>query len=196
MKALPWDIIVIGSSAGGLHALENLLTPLPDNYPIPIAIVQHLPADSENYLPIHLNQRCQLTVKEANDIDTIQPSHVYIAPGGYHMLIENESTLALCVGEKINYSRPSVDVLFTSAVDVFAERVLAIVLTGANKDGTEGALWVHKHGGTVIAQDPNTAEAKTMPESIIKRGGTDHVFTIEKITEFMLEKVIHGAATN
>tara|TARA_B100000989_G_scaffold298840_1_gene290378 strand:+ start:45467 stop:46054 length:588 start_codon:yes stop_codon:yes gene_type:complete len=190
MMELRWDIILIGTSAGGMKALEAILPQIPQDFPIPIVIVQHMGPDSDNYLASLLNEKCQVNVTEAQDGEKILSGTAYLAPGGYHLLIENDKTLSLCVGEKINYSRPSIDVLFSSASDVFGEKTLAIILTGANKDGTEGAIHIREDGGTVIAQDPATAEVPTMPQAVVDAEAADHVLPLDEIAQFIVGKVL------
>lgn len=186
--------IVIGVSAGGLKALEAILTPLPVSFPVPILIVQHMAPGIDNYLAEYLDSISKIHIKEACDKDIISPGVVYIAPGGYHLLIEEDKTLSLCVSEKVNYCRPSVDVLFESASEVYGKELLGIVLTGANKDGTLGAKMIRENGGTVLVQSPETAEAKLMPLSVIEAGYADMVLSLPEIASFLLNEVTSHAA--
>jgi two-component system chemotaxis response regulator CheB len=176
-----FKMIVIGTSMGGLSALEAILTTLPANFAVPIAIVQHISPDAGKHLIQHFQQTCHLSVKEAEDLETIQSHCIYFAPPGYHLMIEAGGTFSLCVGEKISYSRPSIDVLFHSAARIYHEQLLGIILTGANHDGTAGAKSIKSHGGTVIVQDPATAEAKYMPISAIKSGFYDKILSLDDI---------------
>lgn len=186
--------IVIGVSAGGLKALEAILTPLPENFPVPILIVQHMAPGIDNYLAEYLDSMSQITIKEACDKDIISPGVVYIAPGGYHLLVEEDKSLSLCVSEKVNYCRPSVDVLFESASEVYGKELLGVVLTGANKDGTLGAKKIRENGGTVLVQSPETAESKAMPLSVIEAGYADIVLSLPEIASFLLNEVTFHVA--
>lgn len=160
--------VVIGASAGGLTALPAVISPLNENFKIPVVIVQHLSADSDDYLVRHIRKNSNLEVYEAEDKMKPEKGCVYIAPPNYHLLIEEEGTFALSVSPPVNFSRPSIDVLFETAADAWREGLIGIVLTGANADGTAGAGRIKKRGGLVIVQDSRTAESETMPKSASK----------------------------
>ncbi|MEW6136551.1 MAG: chemotaxis protein CheB, partial [Bacteroidota bacterium] len=155
--------VVIGTSAGGMEALSKLLPAVPSNFKAPILIVQHIAPTSDNFLARHLDSLSQIKVKEANEKEKIKPAIAYVAPPNYHLLVEDDLTLSLTVDEKVNYSRPSIDVLFESAAYAFKGKVIAVVLTGANQDGAAGAALIKKMGGIVIVQDPKTAQVPVMP---------------------------------
>ena len=124
-------------------------------------------------------------MKEAEDKEPLIAGRVYFAPPDYHLLIEKEKLIGLSIDPKVNYSRPSIDVLFETAADVYAERLAAVILTGANDDGTAGCEAVRSCGGIIIAQDPSSAESKVMPESVIKRVGADYILAIDEIAELL-----------
>ncbi len=172
---------MIGTSAGGLEALSRLLPALPTSLKVPIFIVQHIAPTSENYLTKHLDSLSKIKVKEADEKEKIEPGTAYIAPPNYHLLIEEDHTLTLTLDEKVNYSRPSIDVLFESAAYAFKGKVIAVVLTGANHDGAAGAALIKKMGGIVIVQDPKTAQVPVMPEATMKSTQVDYVVSIEEI---------------
>ena len=178
---LKYQIIVIGVSAGGTTVLKQLLPMFPADYPIPIVVIQHLHPTQENTLLVIFDELAPLKVKEADEKEPIQSGHIYFAPPNYHLLIEDDHTLALSVDEKVNYARPSIDVLFECAADVYRGQVIGIVLTGANNDGTEGLHAIKAQGGLCIAQDPATAEVPYMPKSAIERTDIDHILSIEDI---------------
>lgn len=180
-----FKIIVIGTSMGGVSAVEALLSGLAATFPLPIVIVQHISPDAGKHLIQHFQHVFQLPVKEAEDLETVQPGCVYFAPPGYHLMIEPGETFSLCVAEKVSYSRPSIDVLFNSAAQVYTKQALGIILTGANHDGTAGAKSIKQHGGTIIIQDPATAEAKYMPMSAIKSGFYDKILSLDDIAAFI-----------
>ena len=145
-----YEAIVMGTSAGGLNALSTVLPMLPGDFPLAIVVVQHVHRDSGNFFVEYLHEKCQLRVKEAEEKESIQPGVVYIAPANYHLLIEHNRTFALTIDEKVNYSRPSIDVLFDAAAQVYGSRLIGIVLTGANADGAKGLKTIKAHGGLAI----------------------------------------------
>jgi len=166
-KSEPIECIVIGGSAGGIEALLKILPALPPQFPLPILVVVHLPPEGRSLLPEIFGPRCHLAVKEAEDKEPIRGGVVYFAAPNYHLLIEADRTVAISSDEPVLYSRPSIDVLFESAADVFGSGLLAIVLTGANNDGAAGAKTVSASGGQVWVQHPEQAEASMMPKSVL-----------------------------
>jgi two-component system chemotaxis response regulator CheB len=177
--------VVIGVSAGGLDALGKLLPALPASFPLPILIVQHRRADSDDYLSKSLDRDCAITVKEAEEKEALRGGTAYLAPANYHLLVERDETLALSVEPKENFSRPSIDVLFESASYVWAERLIGIILTGANKDGAKGLALIKQRGGTAIVQDPAGAEYDAMPKAAINAGAVDAILPIPKIASLL-----------
>jgi two-component system chemotaxis response regulator CheB len=176
-----YELVAIGASWGGLHALETVLGGLPDDFRIPIAVAQHRAADSgRGALTRMLSLRSGLDVVEAGDKDPIEAGRVYLAPPDYHLLVEPDG-FALSIDELVQHSRPSIDVLFESAADTFGERAIAVILTGANADGACGVQRVKRRGGVTIVQDPQTAAKRTMPDAAIATGAVDHVAPLERI---------------
>ncbi|MES2561144.1 MAG: chemotaxis protein CheB [Pseudomonadota bacterium] len=167
------DAVVIGASAGGVDAIGALLTALPATFAPAVLVVLHIPADRESLLIAVLGPRCALRVCEAADKQQIVPGNVYIAPPGYHLLVEPDATLALSLDAPVHYSRPSIDVLFESAAYAFHERVIGIVLTGANADGAQGLAAIRQMGGQAWVQAPETAYASVMPQSALEHAGAD-----------------------
>jgi two-component system, chemotaxis family, protein-glutamate methylesterase/glutaminase len=182
----PGRIAVIGTSAGGPQALETVLTALPDDFSMPVVVVQHIHRDSPGTWPELLSDRVGRAVKNAEDKEPLDPSTVYLAPPGYHLLVERDGSLSLCVDEPVCYARPSVDVLFQSAADAFRENLLAVVMTGANSDGALGAAAVHARGGHVVVQDPATADVPTMPSSALEAVPGARVLSLPSIAEAMV----------
>jgi two-component system chemotaxis response regulator CheB len=178
---IPYDAIVIGTSAGGLDALGIILPLLDPRLPVPVIIVQHISASSDSFIITYFDRLCSLTVKEAEEKESLQPGFVYFAPPDYHVLIEDDRTISLSNEEKINFSRPSIDVLFETASWVFKSRLIGIILTGANWDGAAGSQQIKKSGGLVIVQDPKTAAVARMPESVIERIKPDYILPLEEI---------------
>jgi two-component system chemotaxis response regulator CheB len=161
------ELIVIGTSWGGLAALRRLLAGVPDELDVPIAIAQHRSADSlAGGLEGLLQQVVARRVREAADKDPIERSHVYLAPPDYHLLVERGS-FALSTDERVQFARPSIDVLFESAADAYGETVVGVILTGANRDGAAGLRRIAERGGTAIVQDPDTAEQREMPDAAL-----------------------------
>jgi len=181
----PYDAVVIGVSAGGLAALEKVLPRLDAAFPVPVFVVQHLRPDSENYMSLHFDRRCKVAVKEAEDKETPEPGTVYFAPPNYHLLIELEKTMALSVEDRVNYSRPAIDVLFGTAAEAYRTRLIGVILTGANSDGAQGLAKIKRLGGLAIVQSPETAEADAMPLAAIAAAGPDHVLPLGDIGYFI-----------
>ena len=177
--------VVVGASAGGLYALKKLLPALPASFHCSMLIVQHMSPHSDNYMVRMLNELSALTVKEADEKELIQPGTVYIAPPDYHLLVEADYTLSLSVEEKVNYSRPSIDVLFETAADVYGIHLMGIILTGANTDGANGLYAVKKNGGFTIVQDPNDAESPAMPRAAIEQVKPHKILTLKQISALL-----------
>jgi len=173
--------VVVGASAGGLYALKKLLPALPAAFPCPVLVVQHMSPQSDNYMTRMLNDLSPLTIKEADEKEPIMPGTVYIAPPDYHLLVEADFTLSLSMEEKVNYSRPSIDVLFETAADVYGSHLMGIILTGANADGANGLLAVKKKGGFTIVQHPDDAESPAMPKAAIERVKPHKILTLNEI---------------
>lgn len=187
-----YDAIVIGSSAGGLRALMELLTALPTAFPVPIIIVQHLLDGNDSLLAEFLDEKAAIHVKEAQDKEFIRPGYAYLSPPGYHLLIEDDRTLSLSMDPRVNFSRPSIDVLFESAAFVYEERCVGIILTGASSDGSQGLCKIKESGGLALVQDPDTAEFSTMPKAALLATKVDHILNLDEMGLF-LTVVVGGA---
>jgi two-component system, chemotaxis family, protein-glutamate methylesterase/glutaminase len=170
------NLVVIGASYGGLYALMDLLGALPTDFPSPVVVVQHrAPDDSDDTrLAQVLGRYSALPVHDAHDKEGLEPGQVYLAPPDYHLLVEDDH-LVLAVDEPVNYSRPSIDVLFESAAAAFGDRVTAILLTGYGRDGAAGIARVREAGGRTIVQEPKTALQPAMPEAGIAAGAAEVV---------------------
>jgi len=175
--------VVIGASAGGVEALNQLLPALPKAFAPPVLVVVHVRQGQPSLLPGLFATRCELVIEEPFDKDEIAPGTVYFAPPGYHMLVESEDgaapAIALSVDPPVRFSRPSVDVLFESAAHAYGARLLGIVLSGANDDGARGARAIREAGGACWAQDPATAPAPAMPLAAIAQGAVNKVLTLD-----------------
>ena len=178
--------IVIGVSAGGFDALHSLITQLPADFSLPIVIVQHRSANNSDYLAQHLNIHANIEVKGVVDKEPMCPGVVYIAPSDYHLLIERGAYFSLSRDDKVNYSRPSIDVLFESAADIYRLACLAIILTGKNDDGALGLEKVVAVGGTALVQDPLDAQASEMPRAAIQRVPTATILALADISAYLI----------
>jgi two-component system chemotaxis response regulator CheB len=182
-----YEAVVIGASAGGMRALTAILSRLPEAFAAPIAIVQHVDAQADGYLAEHLNAACALTVKEAEDKESLRAGTVYLAPGGYHLLVEPDRSLSLSVDEKVNFARPAIDVLFESAADAFGGALIGVVLSGGNGDGASGLKAIKRRGGVAIVQDPACAEARQMPQAALAAAKADHVVGLDGVAALLIE---------
>jgi len=180
-----YEAVVIGASAGGLHAVSSLLDALPRGFDIPVILVQHRMKEDNSLLEEVLQKRCMLTVRQAEEKEPIAKGMIYTAPPGYHLLIEQDRSFALNCDPPVGYSRPSIDVLFESAAAAYGKSLMAVILTGANADGAEGTRQVRRKGGTTIAQDPGTAEHPFMPQAAINTGAVQHILRLEAIGVFL-----------
>lgn len=157
--------VVVGGSAGGMEALTAVLSKLDSGFPLPILVAQHLHKSDGGRFAEHLDRLCPLPVYEALDKAPVRPGEVAVAPANYHLLVEREETLALSVDPRVSWARPSIDVLFESAARVWAEGLVAVVLSGANFDGARGIELVLELGGRALIQDPATASSAAMPKA-------------------------------
>jgi Chemotaxis response regulator containing a CheY-like receiver domain and a methylesterase domain len=176
------DVIVIGTSMGGLNALETVLPCLDERIPAPIVIVQHRGKDSSEALVQILQQYSPIRVIEAEDRSQLQPAQIYLAPPDYHLIVER-GYLGLSLESPVNFARPSIDVLFQSASYSYKSGVVAVVMTGANVDGTLGAVYVKRVGGTVLVQDPSDCTCDVMPLSTMAAVEVDCVVALSQMAE-------------
>lgn len=187
-------IVVVGVSLGGLLALETLLGGLPREFPWPLAIVQHRSQGEDDFLADLLQTRTALRVIDACDKEPIRSGHIYLAPSDYHLLVE-EDHFSLSTDDRMNYSCPSINVLFESAADAFGAGVIGVVLTGANDDGARGAARIKARGGCVIVQDPGSAESPAMPKAALSAMTADQVLSIEEIAPWLGRRAMSYAGT-
>ena len=183
---MTYSVVVIGTSWGGLAALTTLLGGLPADFSIPVVVVQHRSTDSERLLGQLLQDATDLRVCEIEDKDELTPGTVHLAPANYHVLIE-KGYASLTVEEPVRFSRPSIDVMLTSASDTYGADVIGVVLTGANEDGARGLAQIVKRGGRALVQDPKTAEIPIMPVAAIRAVPTAEVLPLEKLVSRLIE---------
>ncbi len=185
------ELVIIGASWGGLHAISEILSALPRDFGAPVVIVQHRQEGQEDMLSGLLDRQGPLTVREAEDKTELSPGCVHVAPAGYHVLIE-PGHLELTVEAEVHFSRPSIDVAMESAAHAYGDRAIGVVLTGANEDGAAGLAEIRRLGGVAVAQDPATAERSAMPAAAIAAAHPQHVCRLEEIAP-LLVKLAAGA---
>ncbi len=185
MSASRFEAVVVGASAGALEALSALLPALPKDLPLAVIIVVHIPPDKNSLLAELLQAKCALPVREVEDKETIQPGTVYLAPPNYHVLVEPDKRLSLSSEEEVQYSRPSIDVLFETAADAYGAQLIGVVLTGANSDGAKGLQTILAEGGTGLVQLPSTAYASAMPQAALDLCPTATALSISAISDFL-----------
>jgi two-component system chemotaxis response regulator CheB len=179
------ELIVIGTSAGGLDVLNKILPAMKISGLLKACVVIHLPASGPNLIPDLMSEKCSLQVKEAEPGEKILPDTIYISPPDYHLCIEPNQILSLSSEEPVNFSRPSIDLLFESAAYAYGNKVAGILLTGANSDGAKGLLKIKEAGGITIVQDTSDAEYEVMPQSALDIMKPDHVLPVSEIAKLV-----------
>ena len=178
-------MLLIGCSAGGFDLLVKLLLQIPKDFPVPVVVVIHRNRKYKSSMEELLHKKSSLIVKLAEDKEQIKKGYIYFAPSDYHLLLEPDHTFTLDFSEPVFYCRPSIDVTFESVSDVYFEKVIGILLSGANQDGAQGMYHIEKNKGLVIAQDPKSAEMSTMPEAAIAKCKTIFILKNEELIEFI-----------
>ena len=187
-----FDIVALAASAGGLNALSEVLSALPEGFPASIVVVQHLDPRHRSLMAKILSGRTGLAVKEAEEGDLLRRGTVYVAPPDRHLLVNPGGTLSLTQSEMVHFVRPSADLLFESVAASFKHKAIAVVLTGSGSDGNMGAKAIRKMGGTVIAQDRETSEFFGMPGTAIQSGNVDFILPLVEIAPALLTLVMTG----
>jgi two-component system chemotaxis response regulator CheB len=188
---MPFELVVIGTSWGGLKAIEVLVSALPKDLPLAIAIAQHRRKNAGDLLCELLQRHSLLPVLEVEDKYTITPGHVYLAPADYHLLVE-PGNFALSTEAPVLYSRPSIDLLFESAADAYTHRAIGVILTGANHDGSQGLAALKRRGGLAIVQEPSEAESSCMPTAAIATTQVDYILNLTKIASCLINLADRG----
>ena len=181
-----FKVVIIGGSAGSLNVLMQILPHLPVIKSFAIVIVLHRKSTDEQTLEELITLKSIIKVKRVEDKTPLSPGFIFVAPSNYHLLFEKNNTLSLDTSEKVNYSRPSIDVCFESAAEVYKNQLIGILLSGSNSDGTEGLKAIQKEGGTIIVQDPKSADMAFMPYNAIQNTTPDFVLDIQEILKFIL----------
>lgn len=188
-----FDIIALAASAGGLNALIAVLSPLKADLPVAIVVVQHLAPNHRSQMAEILIRRTPLQVKEAEDGEQLKPGTVYIAPPDRHLLVNPDASISLSQSETVHFVRPSAEVLFKSVASSYKNRAIAVVLTGSDRDGTEGVRAIKNMGGVVIAQNKETSQVFGMPAAAIETGCVDFILPLEKIAGALTDLVCKGS---
>jgi len=182
---MPYKLLVIGGSAGSLQVILSLLSAAGSDIPVPVLVVLHRNSIFESSLEELLSVRTGLTIKEVEEKDPLRPGIVYICPADYHVLIEKDHSFSLDYSERVHFSRPSIDVTFRSAAEVYGPDLICLLLSGGNADGAEGLVYVQTHGGIVVVQDPLTADVPYMPQQAISRMKPDFIVPAQEIPTFI-----------
>jgi two-component system chemotaxis response regulator CheB len=184
------EIVAIGTSLGGLHALSVLLGALPGRLPVPVVVAQHRATDGDGRgLGALLQEHTAMPVQDAEDKMELAPGAVYLAPSDYHLLVEAPGLAALSTEAPVRSARPSIDVLFETVAEAYGPGALGILLTGASRDGADGVAAIKARGGRVIVQDPASAESATMPAAALAAAAVDYVLPLEEIGHYVMSLV-------
>jgi two-component system chemotaxis response regulator CheB len=187
MKETRAEAVVIGASAGAVDALSAILPTLPQDYPVPLIVVVHVPPDKKSIMVDLFRRKCQLAVREAEDKVPIERATAYFAPPDYHVLVKLDRRLSLSSEEPVHHSRPSIDVLFETAAEAYGQGLIGIVLTGANADGAAGLRAIHAAGGTAIVQRPELAHTPYMPQAALNACPDARAMSLEEIARYLRE---------
>lgn len=179
-------VVIIGGSAGSLHALMDILPTIPRIDSFALVIVLHRRRTDDMTLEELIKIKSKIPVKIIEDKLSFLPGFIYIAPSNYHLLFERDETLALDTSEKVNYSRPSIDVSFESAAEIYGKNLVGILLSGSNADGTAGILAIQKAGGITVIQDPDSAEIPFMPKNAILNSKPDYILNTQELLDFIV----------
>ncbi|MDX9769955.1 MAG: chemotaxis protein CheB [Tenuifilaceae bacterium] len=180
-----YKALIIGGSAGSFQVITRILSSLPANFPLPVLLSLHRLKHVRSGFVEALSIKSAIPVVEPFDKDQIKPGKAYLAPANYHMFIELGNKIALSTEPPVNHSRPSIDLSFVTAAQVYREKLIGIILSGANKDGAYGLKKVSDYGGVTIVQDPMECQVKTMTESALKITKVDHVMKTDQIIRFL-----------
>lgn len=177
----PYGIVAIAASAGGVTALSRVLGGLPQDFPVPVVVVEHLDPRHRTVIAEVLGRRAKLPTRLASQGERAEPGTIYIAPPDHHLLLGEDGTLTLSSSALVHFVRPSADLLFESVAGSYGPRAIACVLTGTGSDGAMGASAVKSRGGTVIAEDPELAEFRGMPDAVVATGAADYILPLDEI---------------
>ncbi|TKB98558.1 chemotaxis protein CheB [Pedobacter cryophilus] len=179
------ELLVIGGSAGSFDVLLQVIPKIKSDINFPIIIILHRKSNTPTSIAKIFSSKTNLPVIECEEKEILQPGTIYFSPPDYHLLVENDHSVSLDSSEKVNYSRPSIDVTFKNLADLYHENLAAILLSGANSDGAKGLFYIKRNNGITIVQDPAVAEIKFMPQQAINLFEVDHIFNIEEIINYI-----------
>jgi len=180
-----YKAVIIGGSAGSFQVVTKILSSLPKTFPVPVLLCLHRLKHVRSGFVEALSLKSNIPIEEPNDKDQLKPGRAYLAPANYHMYIELANRIALSTEDVVNHSRPSIDLSFITAANAYREKLIGIILSGANKDGAFGLKKVHDCGGQTIVQDPNECEVKTMTTSALQLTKVDFVYSTDQIIRFL-----------
>jgi len=180
-----YKAVIIGGSAGSFQVIIRILSSLPANYPLPVLLSLHRLKHVRSGFVEALSIKSAIPVVEPFDKDQIKPGKAYLAPANYHMFVELGNKIALSTEEPVNHSRPSIDLSFLTAAQVYREKLVGVILSGANKDGAYGLKKIKEYGGVAIVQDPEECQVKTMTESSLRLTQVDHIFSTNEIIKYL-----------
>ena len=178
--------VIIGGSAGSFQVVTKILSVIPVNFPLPLLLCFHRLKHVRSGFVEALSLKSQIPVVEPFDKEQLKPGRAYLAPANYHMYVELANRIALSTEDTVNHSRPSIDLSFITAAQAYREKLIGIILSGANRDGAYGLKKVHDFGGMTIVQDPNECEVKTMTQSALQLTKVDFVYTTSQIINLLL----------
>jgi two-component system, chemotaxis family, protein-glutamate methylesterase/glutaminase len=181
-----YKAVIIGGSAGSFQVVTRILNSLPKSFPLPVLLCLHRLKHVRSGFVEALSLKSNIPVEEPYDKELMRPGKAYLAPANYHMYIELANRIALSTEDTVNHSRPSIDLSFITAANAFREKLIGIILSGANKDGALGLKRVHDNGGIVIVQDPVECEVKTMTQSALQLTRVDCVYTTDQIINYLI----------
>lgn len=180
-----YKAVIIGGSAGSFQIVTRILNSLDSSFPLPVLLCLHRLKHVRSGFVEALSLKSNIPVKEPSDKDQLKPGNAYLAPANYHMFIELANRIALSADDPVNHSRPSIDLSFITAANAYREKLVGIILSGANRDGAFGLKKVADNGGLTIIQDPKESEVKTMPESALQLTKVDYVYSTNQIIGFL-----------
>lgn len=182
---MDYKAVIIGGSAGSFQVVTKILSSLPKNFPMPVLLCLHRLKHVRSGFMEALMLKSNIPVEEPYDKDQLKPGRAYLAPANYHMYIELANRIALSTEEPVNHSRPSIDLSFITAANAYRQKLIGIILSGANKDGAFGLKKVSENGGVAIVQDPNECEVRTMTQTALQLTKTDYVYSTDQIIKFL-----------
>ncbi len=185
MVAMMYKAVIVGGSAGSFQVITRILNALPKDFPLPVLLCLHRLKHVRSGFVEALSLKSGIPVEEPYDKESLKPGRAYLAPANYHMYVELANRIALSTEDTVNHSRPSIDLSFMTAANAYREKLIGIILSGANRDGAAGLKKVHDNGGVCIVQDPNECEVKTMTQSALQLTKVDFVYSTDQIISYL-----------